>query len=405
MKLDKKSVTITLALTFGFTYASLVPQAIYAKTRLQSIQDQSISQQSLSTQLSVQQKAFQAEVSLINRKQLEITGQISRAQEQINTTNDQIFSLQNETREIQKRIDGRKQLLNKRLVSIYKNGGSVKIIDFLLGSKSFGNFIDRAGILNSIIAQDQKIITDQQNDQKAVQLRKQYVVKKNLENVAKMQELKNNLAEITALQTQKAIAANVLNDKQTNISKKLSTFARAAVSLQNAKSSPASSVKSVSYSYSSDQPGKNNASPNSVSSNSTSSFNLSASVSSGGISGILNYGNQFISRSTYVWGAENPSSGQFDCSGFVQAAFAANGIRIGRTTWEQVKEGSPVSYSNAKPGDIVFFDTDGVNGHDGIYLGGGRFIGSQGSTGVAIVSMDNPYWKSHFRGVVRRILN
>jgi cell wall-associated NlpC family hydrolase len=106
-----------------------------------------------------------------------------------------------------------------------------------------------------------------------------------------------------------------------------------------------------------------------------------------------------------VFGASNPSTGQFDCSGFVHAAFAANGIGVGRSTDALVSQGSAVSFGSAQPGDLVFFDTYKTNGHVGIYLGGGRFIGSQSSTGVAVVSMDNPYWKSHFRGVVRRILN
>lgn len=403
MKMSKKNVTVTLALTVGLTYVSTVPQAAYAETSLKTIQDQKAAQQSLSKQVSGQQKALQAELDRMNQQQLDITGRISKVQEQINTTNDQILSLKNETKVIQKRIDNRKQLLNNRLVSMYKNGGSINIIDFLLGSKSFGDFIDRANVLNMIMVQDRKIINDQQNDRNAVQQKKQSAAKKQAENVAKLQELRKNLTDVATLQAQKKITASALDNRQANISKTLRTLSGAAVSQQNAQSSPAAGLAAQAGSStgkSSSSGGNGN-----ISSGSASSFNLSASVSSGGIAGILNYGNRFIGRSTYVWGAENPSSGQFDCSGFVQAAFAANGIRIGRTTWEQVKEGTPVSYSEAKPGDIVFFDTDGTNGHDGIYLGGGRFIGSQDSTGVAIVSMNNPYWKSHFSGVVRRILN
>jgi len=39
----------------------------------------------------------------------------------------------------------------------------------------------------------------------------------------------------------------------------------------------------------------------------------------------------------------------------------------------------------------------------GIYIGGGRFIGSQTSTGVAVASMTSGYWKDHFNGHARRI--
>lgn len=398
--MSKKKVTVTLALTVGLTYSATAPSVTYAAS-LQSIQDQTASQQSLNGQVSTQKNALQAELDQMNQQQLKLTGQISDAQAQINITNDQISTLKDEIQVIQKRIDDRKHLLDTRLVSIYKNGGSVNVMDFLLGSKSFGDFIDRATTLNLITAQDQKIITDQKNDQNAVKEKKLSIEKKQAENVAKLAGLQKNLAEVNALQAQKKVAISALNDKQANIAKTLSDLASAAASLKAAQAAPpASPSPATPASYNS-----STSNSNSGSSGSSPSFTLSASVSSGGIAGILNYGNQFIGRSSYVWGAESPSSGQFDCSGFVQAAFAANGISLGRTTGAQVNEGTRVSYSNAQPGDLVFFDTEGPNSHVGIYLGGGRFIGSQSSTGVAVVSMSNPYWSAHFSGVVVRILN
>ena len=56
-----------------------------------------------------------------------------------------------------------------------------------------------------------------------------------------------------------------------------------------------------------------------------------------------------------------------------------------------------------KPGDLVFFDTYKIDGHVGIYIGNGQFIGSQTSTGVAIVRMTSGYWADVFNGRVRRI--
>lgn len=402
MAMSKKKVAVTVALTVGLTYTATAPSVTYA-TSLQSLQNQTASQQSLSGQVSAQKKALQAQLDQMIQQQLKLTGQISDAQAQINTTNDQISTLKNDIQVLQKRIDARKKLLDTRLVSIYKNGGSVDVIDFLLGSKSFGDFIDRATTLNMITTQDQKIINDQKNDQNAVAVKKQSVEKKQAANVAKLADLQKNLGKVNALQAQKKIAVSALNDKQANISQTLTELAGAASNLKNAKPVAAAASSSPAATPVSHKSSTSNA--NSGNSGSSSSFTLSSSVSSGGIAGILNYGNQFIGRSSYAWGVESPSTGRFDCSGFVQAAFAANGISLGRTTGAQVNEGTRVSYSSARPGDLVFFDTDGVNGHVGIYLGGGRFIGSQSSTGVAVVSMSNPYWSAHFSGVVVRILN
>lgn len=54
----------------------------------------------------------------------------------------------------------------------------------------------------------------------------------------------------------------------------------------------------------------------------------------------------------YVWGATGPN--QFDCSGLVQWSYARAGVRLGRTTYEQIDDGIPVSRSQVRPGDLVF---------------------------------------------------
>ena len=80
----------------------------------------------------------------------------------------------------------------------------------------------------------------------------------------------------------------------------------------------------------------------------------------------------------YVWGDETPGVG-FDCSGLVQWAFAQAGIRVPRTTQQQVLVGVPVAISDVQPGDLVFsrgFE-GGVAvdlGHVAIAVGGGMEI-------------------------------
>ncbi|MGC8470698.1 MAG: NlpC/P60 family protein [Acidimicrobiales bacterium] len=79
----------------------------------------------------------------------------------------------------------------------------------------------------------------------------------------------------------------------------------------------------------------------------------------------------------YVWGGESPSG--FDCSGLVQYVYSQLGVSLPRTTYTQVKVGTPVaSLTRARPGDLVFFaGSDGTTtepGHVGIYLGNGKMI-------------------------------
>jgi cell wall-associated NlpC family hydrolase len=72
----------------------------------------------------------------------------------------------------------------------------------------------------------------------------------------------------------------------------------------------------------------------------------------------------------YVYGATGPNS--YDCSGLTQAAFAAAGVTIGRTTYDQVKDGVPIAKADLKPGDLVFFYSG--PSHVGIYLGDGQIV-------------------------------
>jgi cell wall-associated NlpC family hydrolase len=54
----------------------------------------------------------------------------------------------------------------------------------------------------------------------------------------------------------------------------------------------------------------------------------------------------------YVWGATGPD--RFDCSGLVKWAYAQAGVRLHRTTFEQIHDGVPVAPGAVRAGDLVF---------------------------------------------------
>lgn len=72
----------------------------------------------------------------------------------------------------------------------------------------------------------------------------------------------------------------------------------------------------------------------------------------------------------YVWGADGPDS--FDCSGLTQYSWKAAGVSLTHYTGAQWTEGTPVSRSELRPGDLVFFYSD--LHHVGMYVGNGLYV-------------------------------
>ncbi|MDQ3865811.1 MAG: peptidoglycan-binding protein [Actinomycetota bacterium] len=90
----------------------------------------------------------------------------------------------------------------------------------------------------------------------------------------------------------------------------------------------------------------------------------------------------------YRWGGASPRTG-FDCSGFVMYVYAKVGVSLPHNAAAQYHYGRRVSRSALRAGDVVFFDR---LGHDGIYLGGGRFIHAPHSGDVVKISSLHESW-------------
>lgn len=108
----------------------------------------------------------------------------------------------------------------------------------------------------------------------------------------------------------------------------------------------------------------------------------------------------------YVFAGASMSG--MDCSGLVVYSYAKAGITLPHSSAQQATLGVAVSKANLKPGDLVFFDTDGglnnIN-HVGIYIGNNNFVSAQSGAGtVKAASLSNSYWASRYM-TARRIIN
>ncbi|EUJ25096.1 invasion associated secreted endopeptidase [Listeria grandensis FSL F6-0971] len=145
--------------------------------------------------------------------------------------------------------------------------------------------------------------------------------------------------------------------------------------------------------------GNNNSNSNSSSNtnNNSGSSNNNSSSSDASFSALMNEAQKHLGK-PYSWGGNGPST--FDCSGYTKYVFAKLGISIPRTSGSQYAASTKISASQAKPGDLVFFDYGSGIAHVGIYIGGGQMIDAQ-NNGVKIDNITSGYWANYLVGYGR----
>lgn len=99
---------------------------------------------------------------------------------------------------------------------------------------------------------------------------------------------------------------------------------------------------------------------------------------------LVEYAKQFVGN-PYVWGGTSLTKGA-DCSGFVLSVFKKYGITLSHSSRAQANEGTKISTSELKPGDLLFYGNGkGTINHVAIYIGGGQVVhASSPKTGIKI---------------------
>lgn len=367
---------------------------------------------------------------------------MDKTEEDISSTNEEIEVLEEEIVELEIDIEKRFNLLKDRANAYQKQGNTSRYLEVILGAENFSDFVSRIFTISKIAQADTDFIDKLEKNQLELELKQESVQTKLDELNDLHTEMKGMVHHLEDQQEQNENLKKELVSKEEKTETMLAELVKEDENLQSAEAdiqarieaeqqrqeeerlaaeqseqeiNEAEALTSTSTSTSTSSSSNNNSSNNSSSSNTTGTNNTSttktntstttAPSSSGG--SVTQVGRKYIGNSTYVFGGGRSSSdvanGRFDCSGFVAWSFSQVGKSLPYSTDGLVNAGQRISLSEARAGDLVFFDTYKTNGHVAIYLGGGQFIGSQSSTGVAVASMNSGYWANNFKGVVVRV--
>lgn len=414
----KKRLLVSI-LGVGLIFSSFPNVAVFAHENL----DQEIS-------------AKKQEISTMQEKEREMNELLGKLEAKVNETNDKITStkkdisknreeakqLEKDISVVEERMEKRFELMKKRARAVQQTGTS-SYVDVLLEAESFSDFVDRSMALTKILNADKSILEEQEKDKQTLEASKSEL-KTRLDKVqselAKIENLKEQLtyqvndknSMLAAVKEQKGKASKELEDlenqkaiiiaEEKKAAEENGTAETVAQSTGNTAAQQTSKSSTAQKSSATSNGGKAQASRPAAPSAPT------IKKGSGAIETAISTGSSIVGRSPYKWGggrtAADIKNRRFDCSSFVNWAYASAGVNLGWTTSQLVTQGREVSASEMKRGDLVFFDTYKTNGHVGIYLGNGTFLNDNSSHGVSVDSMSNTYWNKAFKGVVRRVV-
>ncbi|WP_068779438.1 stalk domain-containing protein [Paenibacillus sp. GM2] len=112
---------------------------------------------------------------------------------------------------------------------------------------------------------------------------------------------------------------------------------------------------------------------------------------------LLAYGMKYLGT-PYEFGASSEQTQTFDCSSFVKHVFAdILSIDLPRVSYEQAKEGREVGLNELRKGDLLFFESRGLDiGHVAIYAGDGQLLHTYSvKYGVRLEDFSDS-WKKRF---------
>lgn len=262
----------------------------------------------------------------------------------IQSTENDISAAEKKITNIQQEVSAKEDMMSKRIKMMYMSTSN-DYLEILLQAKNFSDLITRVETIRKIIGFDKKVISDLddkraevEDQEKVIQEKQKGLLVLKSENEGKLANLNSNIIAqkklIEQAKAEEKLFASKVDESQAQINSTMTLVQKVR--------------------------------------NETPKYNSSTGAAPISDGTVIAYASNFLGT-PYLWGGTNPSTG-FDCSGFTQYVYSHFGVRLGRTTYDQIKDGYGVSKNELQPGDLVFFGQGGDPTHMGMYVGNNTYI-------------------------------
>ena len=330
-------------------------------------------------QASSKLEEFEATLQKMDGDIEKVLREINDNKSKITSKEKEITSIKKDIEKAEKELAEKEEIFGKRMRAIYKSG-SPGYVELLLESKNFSDLISKMRAVAKLMDFDKKIIDELNSKKKALE-DKTNALNSQIEELNVLRaESEKKLAELNTKKDEHKKVLDQAKEEKKKASVNLAEKERLMIDFPaRIINNSSSSTDDIQSSINTLREIRKNVVVidkeivNLIEKGKSIIQNRNTSTASRGplpatTNSLLLYAYRFIGV-PYVWGGTTPSG--FDCSGFTSYVYRAFGYNIGRTTYDQINVGTPVSYSQLQPGDLVF--TRGVE-HVGIYVGDGMFV-------------------------------
>lgn len=318
-----------------------------------------------------------SEVSLAQDRLDELQAQLEMRAEEYAVITDKLQATRQDITDTRARLEQADKelaqanaLLEQRAAGIYRTG-SPGILEVLLDTASFSDFLTRMDWLRRVGRSDAQLVSSVKTARAQVVLNKQSLERREAEQIILRDRAKIAARDVqTALKSQSdyvkglnAEVARLVAEERRR--QEALALERARLAAQAARLAAASKSNASRPAADPGQLGP-------------------------GRPEVVVHALQFVGKVQYVWGGSTPAG--FDCSGLTSWCYAQIGITIPRASRLQFRVGSHIAADRVDlllPGDLVFFGYDGDPNrvhHVGIYVGDGNYVHAPATGELVTVS-------------------